>query len=79
MECTRAAACLLVGVVFLLTPWSEAGQPDVRNCTEGWVTQQVDHFAWTTPATFQQRYYTFDRFWSQVSACPPSGRSLTIR
>lgn len=39
--------------------------PDVRNCTEFWFDQNIDHFNWATPplgaTTFKQRYYVYDK------------------
>jgi lysosomal Pro-X carboxypeptidase len=37
--------------------------PGVNNCTEMYFTQYIDHFSWGT-ATFQQRYYVYDKFYA---------------
>mmetsp|Transcript_28107 Transcript_28107/g.89629 ORF Transcript_28107/g.89629 Transcript_28107/m.89629 type:complete len:89 (-) Transcript_28107:27-293(-) len=44
------------------------GRPSSNDCTEASFEQPVDHFTWGPPlggypATFFQRYFTYDKFW----------------
>ena len=63
-----------------------AGCPGTKNCTEHWLTQDIDHFDWSTPlsnkptestlppiplpTTFQQRYFVNDQWWDMENGGP---------
>lgn len=45
-------------------------RPSTANCTENFITQHLDHFSFTNDATFQQRYYTYEKYYSNEKGGP---------
>ena len=45
-----------------------AARPGAKDCVTHWITQDLDHFSWDSPApggvtSFKQRYLVHDAFW----------------
>jgi pimeloyl-ACP methyl ester carboxylesterase len=61
---SRAAllACLLLAAVSSVSAEVLNPQPTVNNCTKHFITQFVDHYAWSNQ-TYQQRYFKYDQWY----------------
>ena len=45
-------------------------KPSTANCTERFITQNLDHFSFATDATFRQRYFTYEKYYDHAKGGP---------